>query len=179
MTVQKTNIEGVNIIKNFIAHDVRGVFVKTFHEDIFAQNGLETQFKESYYSTSQKNVIRGMHFQLPPYDHDKLIFVTEGEIIDVVLDIRTESETYGQFVTFKISQLSDSIFIPKGCAHGFLTISEKATVVYNVSKVYNAQFDTGILWNSFGYDWCDVQSPILSKRDSEFTPLCNFISPFR
>jgi dTDP-4-dehydrorhamnose 3,5-epimerase len=177
MTIEKTFLEGVFTIKNFFSQDNRGVFVKTFHKDIFDKNGLETQFTESYYSFSHKNVIRGMHFQQPPHDHSKLVYVTDGEILDVILDLRKDSITFGKYMTILLAQFSNSVYIPKGCAHGFLTLSDKATVIYNVSTIYNMAADTGIKWNSFGFNW-NINTPILSVRDNSFIELKNFNSPF-
>jgi dTDP-4-dehydrorhamnose 3,5-epimerase len=118
-----------------------------------------------------------MHFQLPPNDHEKLIYVSEGKILDVILDIRKFSPTYGKFVFVELHQFGSSIFIPKGCAHGFLSISKTATVTYNVTSVYNSESDSGILWNSFGFDW-GVNYPIMSERDQSFVSLIDFNSPF-
>ncbi len=177
MKFENLGIEGCYLVKNFVAHDKRGTFVKTFHEEDFRSEGLQTEFKESYYSLSKKNVIRGMHFQTPPHEHDKLVYVTHGEILDVVLDIRKASKTFGQFISVHLTALSDSIYIPKGCAHGFLTLSSEATVVYNVSTVYNPLADAGILWSSFGFDW-QVKEPIVSDRDNSFESFEVFNSPF-
>ncbi len=161
-----------------MAEDERGFFVKTFHESLFKNNGLQSHFKESYYSMSKKNIIRGMHFQLPPHEHEKLVYVTNGEILDVVVDIRKGSLTYGHYVTATLKEKSDSIYIPKGCAHGFLTISDSATVVYNVSSVYEPTADAGIRWDSFGFDWLGVKKTIISKRDQGFLSFSEFKSPF-
>jgi dTDP-4-dehydrorhamnose 3,5-epimerase len=177
MKFENLGIEGCYLVKNFVAHDNRGTFVKTFHEEEFHSAGLQTKFRESYYSLSKKDVIRGMHFQTPPHEHDKLVYVTHGEIMDVVLDIRKASQTYGQCISVRLRALSDSIYIPKGCAHGFLTLSLEATVVYNVSTVYNPLADGGILWNSFGFEW-QINDPIISSRDSAFDSFKTFNSPF-
>lgn len=178
MNLHPLAIEGVFLLENFKAEDDRGFFVKTFHEETFKANGLQTHFKESYYSISVRNVIRGMHFQLPPHDHEKLVYVTDGEILDVVLDIRNASPTYGQFLTVTLTEKSNSIYIPKGCAHGFLTISDRATVVYNVATVYQPTADAGIRWNSIGYDWQGINEPIISPRDWAFDSLSDLNSPF-
>lgn len=177
MNIENLGIEGCYLIQNFVAHDNRGCFVKTFHEENFRNEKLQTEFRESYYSLSKKNVIRGMHFQIPPYEHDKLVYVTQGEILDVVLDIRKASATYGKYISVKLNAFNYSIYIPKGCAHGFLTISEEATVVYNVSTVYNPSADGGILWNSFEFDWLNNNS-IISERDKSFQSFKEFNSPF-
>lgn len=172
MNFIQTEIDGVFEIKNSKLEDCRGSFVKTFNKDIFLENGLECNFKESFYSVSKRNVLRGMHFQLPPHDHTKLVYVVDGDILDVALDIRQESKTYGSYFSTRLSSKnSKSLYMEKGFAHGFLTLSKSATVVYLTSTVYAPQCDTGIHWNSFGFDWNGVNNPIISKRDSEFNAL--------
>ena len=171
-------IEGVHLLKNFTAVDDRGCFVKTFNESAFEKYKLQTNFKESYYSTSKKDVIRGMHFQLPPDEHEKLVYVTNGTILDVVLDIRKNSPTYGKHISVSLTEGSDSIYIPKGCAHGFLALTDNATVIYNVSTIYKPESDSGILWNSFGFDWLGTEQPVISGRDQEFATFQAFKTPF-
>lgn len=157
--------------------DLRGKFVKVFHQDFFAQNGFETHFMEEYYSVSRKAVIRGMHFQLPPREHVKLVYCVKGEVLDVVLDLRKESPTYGQYEVVTLSaDISNCVYIPKGLAHGFCAISE-TVLVYKVSTTYSPDHDAGILWNSFGMAW-PVASPIISVRDQSFPAFDVFESPF-
>ena len=172
-----TEIKDVFVIDNFHSEDIRGTFVKTYSSEKLATTGFDGIFRESYYSRSLKNVIRGMHFQIPPHDHEKLVYVTEGTIMDVVLDLRRNSNTFGRSVSVKLTEFGRSVFIPKGCAHGFLTLSDTATVVYMVSSVYNQSSDSGVLWNSFGFDW-QVISPVLSERDKAFQAFTHFESPF-
>lgn len=168
MNIIKTNLDGVFEIQNKKFEDQRGVFIKTFHENIFKETGLESDFKESFFSISRKGVLRGMHFQLPPKDHAKLVYVTGGEVLDVAVDIRKGSLTYGQyFATILSQENAKSLYIGKGYAHGFLTISESATIVYLTSTVHSPENDTGIHWDSFGFDW-GVKKPILSERDGSF-----------
>ena len=177
MEFNKLSISGAFEVQNFIARDSRGVFVKTFHGNEFNKIGYEGNFLESYYSQSFKSVIRGMHFQTPPQDHEKLVYVVEGKILDVILDLRSGSLTYGKCVSVELNAFGNSVFIPKGCAHGFLTLSETATVVYNVTTVYDNKHDSGVAWNSFGFDW-GVETPIISERDKSFDSLNHFKSPF-
>ena len=172
-----TEIKDVFVIDNFHSEDVRGTFVKTYNSEKLEEAGFDGIFRESYYSRSYKNVIRGMHFQTPPHDHEKLVYVTEGVIIDVVLDLRRNSNTFGRSISVKLTEFGRSVFIPKGCAHGFLTLSDTAIVVYMVSSVYNQSSDSGILWNSFGFDW-GLTSPVLSERDKSFQAFTHFESPF-
>ena len=171
MEILPTKLQGVYEIRNRIFEDRRGLFVKTFHWETFVQHGLETNFKESFYSVSKKKVLRGMHFQIPPHDHAKLVYVTYGEILDVAVDIQKGSPTFGQYFSIKLSNINAKLlYMAKGFAHGFLTLSESATVVYLITTVHAPDSDTGIRWDSFGFDW-GIRSPILSDRDSKFQRL--------
>lgn len=171
MTITSTPLDGVYLIKNRIFEDHRGFFVKTFHKEIFEANGLESDFKESFYSVSKKNVLRGMHFQLPPHDHAKLVYVTSGEILDVAVDIRKDSPTFGNCYSTTLSDANGhALYMGKGYAHGFLTLSETATVVYMTTTVHSPEHDAGVRWDSFGFDW-GIESPILSERDKGFVQL--------
>ena len=172
MKIIETPLPGIFELENNIFSDERGLFVKTFHRDFFEKNNLESDFKESFYSTSNKNVLRGMHYQKDPHGHAKLVYVTSGTILDVVLDIRKESDTFGHFYSTELSEKNRrSLYISNGFAHGFYTTSESATVVYQTTTVHNEKSDSGVLWNSFGFDWKNVKNPIMSMRDSSFDPL--------
>lgn len=178
MECVKTALQGVFLIKNKLLTDIRGSFTKTINCDTFVQNGLATEYKESYFSVSNKNVIRGMHFQIPPCDHEKLVYVTNGKIFDVVLDLRTKSESYGKYISIELSYENGfALYIPKGLAHGFKSLADNSVAVYNVTSVYNKDADCGIKWDSFGFDW-NVTDPIISSRDQNFVSLKSFISPF-
>jgi dTDP-4-dehydrorhamnose 3,5-epimerase len=175
MKANSTALVGVLLLENFVSEDKRGTFVKTFHSGVFQEKGLAVSFCESYYSVSQNNVLRGMHFQLPPHDHDKLVYVTQGKILDVVVDLRTSSSSYLQHIALEVNEHNNAVYIPRGCAHGFLTLSETATVVYNVTSVYNPDADAGIRWDSIGYEW-PVNSPVISDRDSKFLTMSEFVA---
>ncbi|MDQ6598586.1 dTDP-4-dehydrorhamnose 3,5-epimerase [Bacillus salipaludis] len=178
MKVEETKLKGCYEIISNVYPDERGVFVKTFHNEIFKKFNLQTEYKEEYFSLSHKGVLRGLHFQLPPYDHDKLVYCTYGSVIDAVVDLRKGSATYGKFELFYLnSQNGKSILIPKGMAHGFYVLSEKAIMVYNVSEVYSPAHDSGIRWDSVGIPWPD-QHPILSDRDRQLASFSDFITPF-
>ncbi len=149
----KTNLLGVYIIENAVYKDNRGVFVKTFHNELFREKGLCDSFKESYYSVSHKNVIRGMHFQLPPYDHEKIVYVPQGAVKDVVLDLRKGSPSFQKFIAVELNEDNrNAIYIPKGLGHGFCSLANNTITTYNVSKVYDSNCDSGIRWDSFGFD---------------------------
>jgi dTDP-4-dehydrorhamnose 3,5-epimerase len=174
MNLIKTDLEGVFIIENFYAEDIRGSFTKTYHESFFLDNKLCTNFKESYFSTSNKDVIRGMHFQLPPHDHEKLVYVVRGEVMDVILDLRKSSKTYGKAIEVSLSDRNhNSIYIPKGLAHGFKAKENKTIMVYNVATTYNKDHDFGIKYDSFDFDW-KIETPILSDRDRNFITFKQF-----
>jgi len=180
MTLESTEIEGVYIIDNFNAADERGLFVKTFNKNSFKNSNLNFEIRESYYSISNKNVIRGMHFQLPPYDHEKLVYVPKGSILDVIVDLRKKSKTYKQHISINLSEENKkSIFIPKGLAHGFKCLEDGTITVYNVSSEYNFDSDKGVKFDSFGFDW-ELEKPLLSERDCSFNTLKEFneINPF-
>ena len=179
MHIQPTDIPGCLQISPKVFIDNRGSFVKTFHTDIFEQYGLEADWREEYYSTSYKGVLRGLHFQLTPHDHAKLVYCTSGEVLDVVLDLRIGSPSYGTHAMFQLNATdAHMIYIPKGCAHGFYTVSEQATMMYKVSTVYAPDHDSGLLWNSVGIPWPD-DNPIMSDRDKAFPTFANFTSnPF-
>lgn len=164
------------VVKN--ATDIRGRFVKTFHKDGFLKNHLEVQFDEDYYSISHQGVLRGLHFQLPPNDHTKVVYCPYGEVMDVVVDLRIGSPTYGAYEIFQLSgDKPNMVYIPKGLAHGFYVCQGPAIVMYKASSVYSAESDCGIHWASLGIPWPD-SSPIISERDSRFPPLDQFSSPF-
>lgn len=179
MNIESTKIPGCFEIIPKIFTDNRGSFIKTFHRDLFEQQGLETDWREEYYSTSYKGVLRGLHFQLPPHDHAKLVYCTSGEVLDVVFDLRIGSPSYGTHAMFQLNATdAHMIYIPKGCAHGFYTLSEQATMMYKVSTVYAPDHDAGLLWNSVGILWPDG-NPIMSDRDKAFPTFTEFTAnPF-
>lgn len=175
--IKTTKIPGCFELLPRVQTDLRGKFIKIFHRDFFAQNGLENNFVEDYYSVSRKAVIRGMHLQLPPRDHVKLVYCVKGEVLDVVLDLRKGSPTYGQFNAITLNAgRANCVYIPKGLAHGFFAISQ-TIMVYKVSTAYSPLHDVGILWNSFAMAW-PTANPILSARDRSFPAFNVFESPF-
>lgn len=178
-SIRKCALPGVCILSRQIPTDERGDFVKTFNEPFFRDHGFPLTVRESFCSTSVRGVIRGMHFQLPPADHEKLVCCISGCILDAVVDLRMGSPTYGHHETIELSSESaDCIYIPKGFAHGFFVHSETATVLYYVSTPHAPGFDSGVHWDSVGIAW-PTTSPILSARDKSLTPLNEFTSPFR
>ncbi|MDD3744180.1 MAG: dTDP-4-dehydrorhamnose 3,5-epimerase family protein [Lentimicrobiaceae bacterium] len=171
MRIEETFISGLKLIHLKEFKDQRGSFIKVFNEEFFKENGLETNFKESYYSISAKNVIRGMHFQVPPAEHTKLVYLNSGSILDVVLDLRKDSQTFGQYFSVELTVSNPVlIYIPIGCAHGFLSLEDNSMVTYLQTTCYHPTFDCGIRYDSFGYNW-PVDNPIISQRDGGFKPI--------
>ena len=178
MKIRKTNISGLFVIDLFHAEDNRGGFVKTFHKESFEKMGLNTDFQESFYSINNKGVIRGMHFQTPPHDHDKLVYCTNGRLIDVILDIRKDSPTYGKFASIELSGDNyRAIYIPKGMAHGFESLEDHTMMTYLTSTMHQPSNDQGIRFDSFGKNW-DSENPIINERDLNWPSLEEYSSPF-
>lgn len=178
MKIINTPLKGLYILQTINHQDIRGGFQKLFNMDAFLQNGLAVNYKEMYYSVNKKGALRGMHFQNPPYDHEKLVYVSNGSILDVVLDIRKNSDTYGKyFSTYLDAESGKYLYIPKGFAHGFLSLEDNTIVNYAQTSCYNAEHDCGVDAMSFGFDW-NVNLPIRSGRDLTFPMLDEFISPF-
>ena len=160
-----TPIAGCFEIQPVVRYDERGHFVKTFYASEFSALNLEYDFIEEYYSSSHKGVIRGMHFQLPPHDHAKLVYCVSGSVLDVVLDLRSDSPTFGQYYSTEInSKNAKMLYVPKGLAHGFSSLEPESIMMYKVTSIYAPQHDTGIHWASFGFDW-GIQNPVVSQRD--------------
>jgi dTDP-4-dehydrorhamnose 3,5-epimerase len=174
--VTTAKIPGVKHLRSAQQADLRGRFVKTVHKDIFFAHAIPTQFAEQYYSVSRANVLRGLHFQIPPHDHHKLVTCIEGRVFDVVVDLRKGSPAYGQYQSFELDG-GDGVFVPSGCAHGFYVRSESATLLYNVTTVYAASHDAGIRWDSVGIAW-PSERPIVSDRDAGLPPFKVFATPF-
>lgn len=178
MNIINTEFNDLYVMDYGSYHDDRGVFVKTIHAETFIKNNLEYNYTESFFSVSKKDVIRGMHFQLPPADHVKLVYVVTGSIIDVVLDIRKESKTYGSFFSIELSSKNrKGIYIGKGFAHGFLSLEDDTTVEYHTSTSQDRNLEGGIKYDSFGYKW-NIENPIVSKRDTDFRPFSDIITSF-
>lgn len=179
MELRKTMIPGCYELLPRVLVDTRGRFVKTFNVEQFAALGLRTDWVEEYYSVSVKGVLRGFHFQLPPHDHDKLVYCANGQVLDVVLDLRIGSPSFGKHCTFDLNvDAANIVYVPKGCAHGFYTLSDQALMMYKVTSVYAPDADAGICWCSAGVAWPDA-APQISARDASFPALSQFSSPFR
>ncbi|MDN0084264.1 dTDP-4-dehydrorhamnose 3,5-epimerase [Crenobacter sp. SG2305] len=157
--------------------DQRGCFIKTYHDQALRTLGISMEIREEFFSISHKNVLRGMHFQTPPHDHDKLVYCTQGAALDVLLDLR-KGENFGKSTSAELSANNRHIvFIPKGIAHGFLSLSDDTLMMYKTSTIHMPESDCGILWNSFGFDW-GIDNPVISERDKQHRKLNDYITPF-
>jgi dTDP-4-dehydrorhamnose 3,5-epimerase/CDP-3, 6-dideoxy-D-glycero-D-glycero-4-hexulose-5-epimerase len=178
MNIIETEFNNLYLIENPIHTDDRGVFFKPFEWSTIANNLEGFQPKEIYYSVNHKHVIRGMHFQMPPMDHTKLVWVSKGSVLDVVLDIRKDSSRYGNWYTRELSSDEGvALLIPRGFAHGFLSLEEGSIVNYAQTSEYCREADNGILYNSFGFSWPE-DSPIVSMRDKLFQQFCDYNPEF-
>ena len=179
MKLLPSTIHGCYQIELLARLDTRGSFVKTFQSTAFRELGLEADFSESFYTFSQENVLRGMHFQLPPSDGAKLVYCLQGAALDVAVDLRVGSLSYGDHAAFELSADDTSAaYIPRGVAHGFFVRKGPVLLVYHVSSEYDPKLDSGILWSSIDFEWPSAH-PICSERDSSLPRLPDFKSPFR
>jgi dTDP-4-dehydrorhamnose 3,5-epimerase len=165
-----TPIPDLYIIKPTVFEDSRGYFFEAFNADKFAALGFEVQFVQDNESLSSKDVIRGLHYQLAPYAQSKLVRVVQGAILDVAVDIRKNSPTYGKHFAYELNAENKCLlFIPRGFAHGFSVLSETAIVNYKCDALYNAAAERGIRFNdpNIGIDWkVDASSAIVSAKDN-------------
>jgi dTDP-4-dehydrorhamnose 3,5-epimerase len=174
-------LPGIRILRPFVFEDGRGNFVKPFHEGQLATHGIRLTVREEFFSTSSSNVLRGMHFQIPPDAHQKLVYCLTGRVLDVLLDLRKDSPAFGKTAAFELSAANRHVVhIPVGIAHGFLSLEENSCLIYKTDAVHVPQSDRGILWNSFGFEWPIPPGvePIISNRDLTHPPLDQFDNPF-
>lgn len=178
MDFKVTEIPGCYLLSPFHHSDERGEFVKLYNSDQYLKEKLDFHIKEIYFSVSHKNVFRGFHFQAPPTDHTKIVNCIKGSIIDFVLDLRAKSPTHGKCIGLEINdQNKHGVYIPKGCAHAFLSLENDSMVTYLQETVYAPDSDSGILWSSVDIPH-KISNPILSERDQSFPSLQHFKSPF-
>jgi len=176
---EPTTIPGCARLDLFRADDDRGAFVKLYERSTFAALGLDPDVAEVFCSTSRRNVIRGLHFQLPPHEHAKTVTVLTGRVHDVVVDLRTDSPAFGRHEAFVLdAEGAGALHIPVGCAHGFQALTDDATMAYLVGTENSREHDTGIRWDSAGISWPHPPSAI-SARDRSLPALADFVSPFR
>ena len=180
MKINTTSFRGLFQIEPFRHFDTRGEFVKTFHADKFAEFGLTLDFREEFFSVSNKGVLRGMHFQTPLAEHQKIVYCTAGRVLDVLLDLRTNEPTFGKSYFVELSSANRSmLWIPLGFAHGFLSLEDGSCVIYKTDKEHSPENDMGLHWNSFGFNWpAGKQSYLVSPRDMNHPSFAEYESPF-
>ena len=181
MIFTKTDIEGLVIIETKKYVDDRGYFFESYQHQKFCEFiGKEIKFVQENESMSSLHVIRGLHFQKPPFAQGKLVRVSFGKVIDVVVDIRTNSSTYGKTFSLELSQENGKqLWIPEGFAHGFVSLEENSLLNYKCTNYYNQASEDAIAWNSvnLGINW-GIENPIVSDKDQIAKDFSTFVSPF-
>ena len=182
MKFSKAIIEGIIVIEPTVFSDQRGYFLESFNKNKFEKEIGKFSFVQDNESSSSKGVLRGLHYQKPPFSQSKLVRCIEGKVLDIAVDIRKDSPTYGLYHSLVLSgKNKKQIFIPRGFAHGFVVLSDTAVFVYKVDNTYVPEYEAGILWNDkdLGIDWNlkeseffisdkDVQLPLFSELESPF-----------
>jgi dTDP-4-dehydrorhamnose 3,5-epimerase len=176
--LRDTSIQGCIEIELDAHSDPRGSFIKLFQLSIFKNRFPDFKVGECFISTSVKGAIRGLHFQTPPHDHDKIVFCLEGRVLDVAFDMRKSQPTYGKALAVELnSERLGALFVPRGCAHGFQALVDNSTLLYFTSTEHAPGSDTGLRWDSVGVQW-PLKDPVMSDRDRSLPPWSSFISPF-
>lgn len=180
MEIIKTNIPDLYIVKPTVFEDHRGYFFESYNKEVFLRHGIDQNFVQDNESKSQKNVLRGLHFQKPPFAQGKLVRVIRGSVLDVAVDIRKSSPTYGKWASIELTQENKWMYwVPPGFAHGFVTLEDNTTFFYKCTNMYNKESEGSILWNdpNLNIDW-KISQPILSEKDIIAPLFKDFISPF-
>ncbi len=180
MQFETTPIEGLVIISPRIFEDDRGYFYESFRQDAFTKEVGDFTFLQDNQSFSSKGTLRGLHFQRDPFAQGKLVRVIQGAVLDVAVDIRRSSKTYGQHVKVELSADNHKQFwVPPGFAHGFLTLEDNTIFTYKCTQVYDKASEGGLMYNdeTLGIDW-GIKQPILSGKDQLYGAFTDFNSPF-
>ncbi|WP_027184953.1 dTDP-4-dehydrorhamnose 3,5-epimerase [Desulfovibrio inopinatus] len=176
-----TEFPGLIIYEPNVFGDNRGYFMESYNRKVFHENGIDIDFIQDNHARSQhKGVVRGLHFQLPPKAQTKLVRVTRGAVYDVVVDLRKGSPTYGKHYGIELSEDNKRQFlVPKGFAHGYVTLCDDVEFLYKVDEYYSKEHDCGILWSDpeLGIQW-PVENPVLSEKDKELIRFIDFDTPF-
>jgi dTDP-4-dehydrorhamnose 3,5-epimerase len=182
MNLIKTTLDGLVVLKPTIFKDNRGYFMESYNQKNINKLVGNVNFVQDNESESSRGVLRGLHFQKPPYAQAKLVRCLKGSVLDVVLDLRKDSKTYGIFETILLTEENKKqLFIPKGFAHGFVVLSETAIFSYKVDNYYNPESESGVLWNDLdlNIDWkINKKEIIVSEKDKSLPTFNNTINPF-
>lgn len=177
-----TEFPGLLIFEPLVFEDDRGLFFESYNENVFRQQGIDIRWVQDNQSVSYYGVIRGLHYQLPPYAQSKLVRVNRGKILDVVVDLRKGSPTFGKtFCKILSAKNRRAIFVPKGFAHGFSVLSKRADVIYKCDSFYNKESEAGIIYNDteLNIDWrVPDESIIISEKDKELPGFAQCINSF-
>jgi dTDP-4-dehydrorhamnose 3,5-epimerase len=179
LNIIETIIEGVYLIKPKIFKDERGYFFESFNQKEINKK-TNVSFVQDNQSLSSKDILRGLHFQKPPFAQDKLVSVIKGSVLDVVVDIRVNSKTYGKYIIEELNEENHhQLFIPIGMAHGFLSLEDHTIFAYKCSNFYNRESEGVIKWNDpdLNIKW-PISNPILSEKDENAKKFSSFVSPF-
>ena len=184
MNVIDTEIEGLKIIEPRIFGDARGYFFESFNErDFAAQTGIEVRFVQDNESKSRYGVVRGLHFQQPPFAQSMLVRVVKGRVLDVAVDIRRDSPTYGRHVAVELTEENHrQLFLPKGMAHGFAVLSDEVLFQYKCDEYYHPESEGAIAWDdpTLAIDWRLPKGDVLlSEKDSHHPKFNEFVTPFK
>ncbi|MGL5891276.1 MAG: dTDP-4-dehydrorhamnose 3,5-epimerase [Bacteroidia bacterium] len=180
MQITRTHIDGLLVLQPRIFPDGRGYFYESWNRRAFEEAGITAEFVQDNQSLSQKGVLRGLHFQCPPHAQAKLVRVIAGAVLDVAVDIRKNSPTYGQHYAIELTAENKTMFfIPEGFAHGFLTLEDNTIFAYKCAGFYNKASEDCLLWNdpALCINW-NVEDPLLSPKDLLGKPLAELNSPF-
>jgi dTDP-4-dehydrorhamnose 3,5-epimerase len=178
--VEKFEIEGPLLLKPRLFYDNRGYFFESFNQVVFNSIVPHINFVQDNESSSAKDVLRGLHFQNPPFEQGKLVRVTRGSVQDYIVDIRKSSPTYGKYISVFLSgENHHQFWIPPGFAHGFLTLESDTLFLYKCTNLYHKDSESGLVWNDpdLNIDW-KIISPIVSEKDAELPKFCNLDSRF-
>ena len=180
MEILETKIKDLLIIKPRVFEDARGYFFESYNKDVFTKHHIHVDFIQDNQSLSHRGVLRGLHFQSPPFAQGKLVRVITGAVLDVAVDIRKSSPTYGQHVTIELTEENKTMFyIPPGFAHGFATLRDNTIFSYKCTQTYHKESEGTVLWNDsdLKIDW-QVENPLLSDKDMNGIIFKSFESPF-
>jgi dTDP-4-dehydrorhamnose 3,5-epimerase len=180
MKIEKNRIDGLLVVKPDVFEDPRGYFFESYNVERFREHGIDVRFLQDNESKSGKGVLRGLHFQVPPFQQGKLVRVIKGAALDVAVDLRKSSPTYGQWEAIELSEKNKWMYwIPAGFAHGFLTLEENTVFFYKCTQVYHKESEGGILWNDpdLGIKW-GIDQPMVSEKDKVAMKFRQFKSPF-
>ncbi len=180
MKIIKTPIPDLVVIEPSVFNDQRGYFFESYNQERYFNNDMNMLFVQDNESKSGKNVLRGLHFQKPPFAQGKLVRVIQGKVLDVAVDIRKGSPTYGQYHAVELDAIFKRMFyIPEGFAHGFLTLEDDTIFSYKCTNYYNKESEGSLLWSdeTIGVEW-DIENPILSEKDKIGPLFKDFQSPF-